>query len=509
MRSTRWLGGWLCASMMLVASCGTGGAASTAGGTFTMAVPEDPGNLDPLLASSGLTRRINRFLYDPLLHLRPDGTLAPGLATAWTTTPTSATFTLKEGVTCADGSPLTASDVAATFGFIADPANGSALLGVAVTPGVKVGADDAARTVTLTVADPDPFLARKTTSVFVVCRKGLTDPAGRQRGGYGTGLFKLTEAVPEDHYTLVRRPEYAWGPGGVSGREPRMPGSAVVKVVKNETTAANLLLSGQVNVAEVNGPDRDRLDAASMFKREDHTMIGELFFNQADGHPGRDQKVRQALVAALDITELAGVIAGKAGRVPQSLVAQEPKPCTGDAVTRNLPAHDAARAKELLAGGAPRIRLVYLPAYGEGVAPAAELIAQRWRGLGVQVELKSMSPSQSKETLYGTGAWDVSMIPVNASLPSQLAAFLSGPTPPDGNNFAHIDNPDYLRLVKQAMALPADQGCARWLAAEEALLRRFDVVPFSESPTPVYGNAVTFDLVTGGVVPSSVRLTTG
>ena len=73
----------------------------------------------------------------------------PGLAESWEETPTSVTYTLKDGITCADGTPLTASTVADNFSFVADPANQSPLLGLYVPPGITAEADDAARTVTL------------------------------------------------------------------------------------------------------------------------------------------------------------------------------------------------------------------------------------------------------------------------------------------------------------------------------------------------------------------------
>ena len=56
-------------------------------------------------------------------------------------------------------------------------------------------------------------------------------------------MFKMTEAVPGDHYTLDRRKDYAWGPGDWKSDQDGLPDKVTIRVVANETTSANLLLS--------------------------------------------------------------------------------------------------------------------------------------------------------------------------------------------------------------------------------------------------------------------------
>ena len=105
-----------------------------AGGTLTVVVPADPGSLDPHLSVFVSTNAVNSFAYETLVYPSPDGEITPGLAESWEESPTSVTYTLKDGVTCADGTPLTATTVAANFSFVADPANQSPLLGAVRPP---------------------------------------------------------------------------------------------------------------------------------------------------------------------------------------------------------------------------------------------------------------------------------------------------------------------------------------------------------------------------------------
>ena len=51
------------------------------------------------------------------------GGLVAGLADKWQGTTTKAMFTLRKGVTCSDGTPLTAGDVAANINFVGDTKN--------------------------------------------------------------------------------------------------------------------------------------------------------------------------------------------------------------------------------------------------------------------------------------------------------------------------------------------------------------------------------------------------
>ena len=132
----------------------SGGQQYANGKTLTMTLPSDPGTLDPDLTALSVAIQADYFLYDPLVNIQPDGSLASGLATAWTGDTTSASFTLKKGVSCSDGSPLTASDVAANINFIGNPKNASPKIGIWVPPTATATGDDS--TGVVTVKSPVP-----------------------------------------------------------------------------------------------------------------------------------------------------------------------------------------------------------------------------------------------------------------------------------------------------------------------------------------------------------------
>ncbi|WP_439379575.1 ABC transporter substrate-binding protein [Amycolatopsis lexingtonensis] len=500
-------------------SAGGGDGTPVDGKTFSMGVGSDPGSLDPHMTVLSVALQVDRFLYDTLLNLDDAGKPVAGLAAKWEASTTTASFTLRQGLTCADGTPLTAADVAANINFIGDPANKSPIAGLYIAPGTKATAD-AAGTITVTSGKPDAFLARNIGGVPIACAKGLADRKLLAKGEAGTGMFTVAESVPNDHYTFTRRKDYAWGPGDWKA-EPGLPDKVVVRVIPNTTTATNLLLSGELNAAQINGPDRQRLDGRKLFHVDFTAPMGEVFYNQAAGRPGQDEAVRRALTQALDLPQLGKVLTSGAGRPSQGMITNEPEVCPGDTVTGNLPAHDPAAAAAALdaAGwkkGADGVRakdgkklsltVLYGTQLGPTMAPTAELVQQTWKSLGADVALKAVDSPGLSQVLFGTGEWEVSLGPVGFSLPSQLVPFVSGPAAPDGTNFAHIANPGYEQGVRQAATKPGDASCADWNAAETALIKRVDAVPYFDSVVPTYASGAKFAFSQGSLTPSSIRM---
>lgn len=493
----------------LVACGGGGGDAGgqnlVEGGTFTFVIGADPGNLDPHFTSLSATYQVDKFLYDSLVATDADGKLVAGLAEKWSATPTEATFTLRPDVTCADGTPLTATQVASNINFVGDPANASSRLGIYVPPGATATADDQKRTVTVTTATPASFLDRIVGGLQIVCGKGMADRELLKQGSDGTGMFTVKEAVAGDHYTLVRRKDYTWGPGDWKPGKG-LPDTVVIKIVSNETTAANLLLSGGANAAAFVGPDQQRLRAQKLFQRDVLAMVGELWFNEKAGQATADEEVRRALVQAIDLDELTKVITSGTGKRAPGLVPPGFGPCGGDAVGDHLPEHDPNAAKSVLEKKKPAITLFYPTTIGPTMQAAAELLQKTWSELGVEVTLKSGGDAETGQLVAGELPWDAAFMPLNVTLPSQAVPFLSGPAAPDGTNFASVDNPDYTAKVGEAAQAAGTDGCDAWARAEQALYERADIVPFANASRPVFAKGAEFELTEGSVDPSSIRM---
>jgi peptide/nickel transport system substrate-binding protein len=505
----------LAATVLTVAACSSGAssggsaaASSTSyvdGQTATILLPSDPGSLDPDLTSASDAAEADDFLYDSLINFAPDGALEPGLATKWSGTTTSATFTIRKGVTCADGSPLTAATVAANINFIGNVKNASSRAGVWVEPGATATADNTTGTVTVKSPVPDAFLISDVGQTNIVCDSGLANRKLLQEGAEGTGLYTLTSSVPGSSYTLSLRKGYNWGPGGITSATKGLPATVVLKVVTNMTTGANLLLSGGANIGEVVGTDTQRL--TSLYSQSVDDPFGVLWFNQRKGTPTAQEPVRKALTQALQLTQLGQVLTSDTGKPATGLVTPALSVCKSNTVSGNLPAYDLSAARAALAGKNLSLAVYYPASAGGGASAAAELMQSTWSQLGVKVSLHGITDAEiDTEIVSGQAAWNVAIVPIGLTSPSELVPFVSGATPPAGTDFSYIDNAAYTADVTKAASVEGAAGCPEWNAAEGALYKDVDVVPFADSATTFYAKGATFQLSLALVMPASIRM---
>ncbi|MEU3345429.1 ABC transporter substrate-binding protein [Streptomyces sp. NPDC006700] len=510
------------ASAVLAGCTGNGDVSSTRTpvverGTVTIATASETPSFDPY---SQFGTALAPYAYDSLVNVAPDGQVVSGLAEKWQAGATSASFVLRRGVTCSDGTALTASDVARSLRYASDPRN--RLVGAqAALPGVPftVSADNAARSVSVRMTSPYSFIVRTIGLLPVVCPAGLAGPGVLDRRTQGTGPYVLSGYTSGGPYVFTLREGYAWGPGGTTNTTPGQPARIVVSVVPQESTAANLLLTGGVNIATVTGPDRARLTGHGLATAEVPTVVGLSFFNEHSGRPLSDPVLRRALVGALDRKGLANVAIGGDGRPASHLTASD-SVCHADVAAANLPSRSAVRALhaagwtkgargELVRNGRPlRLRLLSSGDFGSTLPSVAELMAVTWRELGADVELVTESRNAVVQAMYQSGDFDVVVgSSPGPQLPVQLVPYFTGPPPSRGLNFAHVANPEYDAAVTLAMRAPGAASCADWNRAAAALFRSADALPVADGTSTVYGHRTTFAVAPGGrIVPTSIRL---
>jgi peptide/nickel transport system substrate-binding protein len=475
------------------------------GATFTMALPGDPGKLDPQSSASTQLFAVNQLAYDTLVSVdAKTGEVQSQLASSWQVDGTTVTLTLNKGITCSDGSAFTATMAADNIAYVGDPKNKSPYLGTFLPAGATAKADDAAGTVTITLPQPAPFVLNGLASLPMVCESGMQDRKSLDAKTDGTGPYELTEAVPGDHYSYKIRDGYTWGPNGATTAEKGMPATIVMKIVQNESTSANLLQSGEINAATIQGPDVQRLEAAKLFSTSTPAMVGEQWYNHNTGHATSDAAVRMALTQALDLGELAKVATAGQGGPATTFAAIEPVSCPGDSISGSLPPTDANAAKSALAG--QKITFLYSSAAGSAVSAAAELAVQEWKAAGADVTAKGVDETALQGAIFGTGDWDVAWVPLNVNSPDQLVPFLSGPGLADGGtNFSGIDNKDYSDGVAAASKQNGTDGCDAWLGAESKLVAAADIVPFATNQVKTFGNGAQFEYP-GTFMPTSIRM---
>lgn len=500
------------ATVFILSSCSSGtvnsglGGAPATDGTFRFALQADPGALNPLMTAATPAHELARLSYDYLVDPDPEtGVVGPWLAEEWYETPTSAKFVIRDGVTCSDGSALTAQTVANNIRFVTDEANGSALRGVYVPSTATATVDVSTRTVTVSTPDISPFLLLNLAQLPIMCDAGLKDPAAADKTTIGSGMFQITEVVANDHYTYMRREGYSWGPDDTTSATTGVPKKVVVTIVTNASTSTNQLLSGELNAARVGGADQDRLRSSDLVVVEEKVPAAEMFFNHTAQNATSDPAVRKALVQAIDLDDLAQVFTSGRGTRSTTLVSLEPRACVYDSVAGNLPDFNSDAAKATLDaagwtvgadgmrsknGTGLKVRLTY-EAFDDSTDAAADLAQQAWASLGVEVELIGGDSNKIVDMLLSgkdNTAWDIAWEPLIVGVPSMLVPFLSGPAPSEGLNFSSIKNEAYDEAVSRASGLTGDEACNSWETAESEIVKSISVVPIADRIETTYFN---------------------
>lgn len=504
-------------------AAGGGGTASSAGNlTFTLGVTSDPGTVSPYETTLGTAKQVIAFGYDTLINQADDGTVISGLAEKWSNTANSATYTLKDGVTCADGSALTATDVADAFRYISDPKTLSPWLGRTIPTEFTVASDDAARTVTFTTKEPFGQLLYGAGALPIVCPKDLKNPKNLDHAFGGTGPYQVGDYVAGDHYTLTLRPDYAWGPGGVTAKEQGLPSTVTIKFIANASTAANEMVAGNINAAQILGPDGQRVADSGADRLELPAMAAEIHYNHREGRPTNDIRVRQALTMVLPMDDLVGVSTHNTGTRATNLMIRVPVLCPGDVVTGVLPQGSKDDAAKLLdeAGwtlgqdgkrtkdGKPLTLTGIFFGGQDDVTAQMELMAATWAELGVTLTLKPVTNAVFSQTFYGSGDWDVAQAGLNQAYPFQMISAFDGQLPPEGLNAAAVDNAEFQALTRKAMGQAGAEGCGTWNEAWKALIKAADVIPISSWDRGYFVKGATMKSLAGLYVdPMSIRVT--
>lgn len=511
-------------TLFVLSACGTGvpGEVRLAeGGTFRQVLGLEIPSFHPY--RDQVAAVYSTLLYDSLVNVTPENKVVSGLAAKWSATTTSAEFTLRDDVTCSDGTPLRPADVANALNHQRDPVLApAAAAALATVPAFSANADDTTRTVTIRMAAPYSFIVRLLGTRPIVCPKGIADPASFEKASAGTGPYVLSHYTSGGPYRLEVRTGYRWGPDGARTDEPGVPIAIVLSVVPSPATAANQLIAGDVDAFYTPDPDSVRAPGPDVTRLEVPAVTGMGSFNQRSGRATADPLVRKALLTAIDTGQAAAVATGGKGRPARTLMSPAAF-CAGDTVSANRPGHDLAAAARLLdeAGWVPgtdgvrvregkRLRLkVVTFATSAQLRATAEFLAGEWKKLGAEAVVDEVTVMAFITVTQQGGEWELALgAGVTGSLPSDAAPFFSGPIPPQGRNAGAVDNPEYRRLVAQASAMPDEASCPVWQQAEAALVKRADVFAVAETTAIWFSGKARFRVAADTtIVPTSIRLT--
>ena len=405
----RWAAG-LSAMALVTAGCGMGGTAesgggsggSGAGGHLVYAEQFPPAAAWALEANDAhaLTRA---GCLETLVKNGYDGQLEPMLATEWKQVePKTWEFTLREGVTFQDGTPVDADAVAGALTHLLEVKTPARAFNSTVIS--KVVATDES-TVQVTTPKPDALVPLRVANP----NTGILAPKaykGKQIDIVGTctGPFTVTKEVPQQSLSLEANEKYWGGKVTLESAEVRFVGDAAARATQLQ--AGEVQIAKSLPVAKLATLEGDsNLEIQQLELRRTTVML----LNNSRP-PFDDPLVRQAIQKAVDTQAIVDGVYEGAGTAAVGPFGPDTDwaPEGASAVSANL---DEARALLEQAGVDPKSLSFELQAYIERpeLPDAAAVIQAQLAKLGVKVKIKT-GESAGLEPRWIEGDYDAALV---------------------------------------------------------------------------------------------------
>ncbi|MGM1018682.1 MAG: ABC transporter substrate-binding protein [Actinomycetota bacterium] len=357
-----------CSSPSTTPTDSEGGAA---GGDLVVGVTSDPDTLFPWKATQFQAVNVLQNLYGTLTEFDEELNVVPGLAESWDVSEDGLTvaFTLRDGVTFADGSALDSEDVKFSLDAIADEAT-AAVAATSLASVESVEATDES-TVTLTLNAPDAALPANLAVINMAILSSEDTEEELNATPNGTGPFILEDRTPSQSLTLAKNEEY-WG-------ETALLDTVEFRVIPDESSIVSAMQSGNVQLAVFDDPlVAETAEAANaMVESTPQLSYHALQLNATRGDLA-DVNVRLAIQCAIDRQEVLDTAALGEGEVTGPITSPAYK---SDPASRPCPERDLDKAAEYLdeagkSGGVTIDAIVSQGEYATSVNEAQNLKAQ-------------------------------------------------------------------------------------------------------------------------------------
>jgi len=507
----------LAAGALALTACGGGSSGSgsapepgpVTNGAVIMDLAGPLTSYDPAKGSGFQDAEAAWALYDSLISTDSTGKFIAGLASQWSSTPNSATFTLNAGVTCSDGTPVTGDVAAASVRRFLDPATASPFLNQATGGSNPATVAATGNRIVVTLQKPWVGLLPSLASPFagIICPSGLKDPSMLKTSSAGTGAFVSDSQVAGSTYTFKRRTNYGWGPKYTESGSGGLPKTLVMKVLTDDNTRANLMQTSalQIGVFGSNAWTRFQQSKSVTTKVSPQTDIF-LIFNEKPDHETADQSVRKAITQAVSREGMSKVQSFGAGQLISNLGEPSYK-CYDKSLDSSIPKYDTAAASKVLKG--KTLNVLGSNVAAGGVANSYVLAALE--AAGAKGSVQNLDNSAYVTTLFsGTSQWDVAVLGYGNLLNSILATggFFDGQAPPKGQNLGDVQDTAATQALKSAGTASSESAeCAALSTFQKALITRSDVLPIGTIPVHVlFAGGTSGAVVKGFVQPSSIRV---
>lgn len=336
--------------------------------------------------------------------------LKPWIAQSWKVSDDGLTyeFTIRDGVTYSDNSPLDAASVERNLRW---QSTGDADKGIPANnwfPKIaEISSDNAARTVTVTLTEPNaPFLAVlsfwRTALASDATINATKEKQSQVTGFIGSGPFVVESEKYGQEIVFTKRKGYAWAPEGVENQGEAYLDKIVVIPVTEDSVRLGSLTSGEADLIRYIQPSEEKALTDKGFTVVGIQGVGNANvwdINQAAPFLD-DIKVRQALQSGIDRTQIINDLYTQNWEAATSIVTPGTLGYKDESAKLG---YDPERSKKLLdeAGwstiGANGIRekdgkplhiLTYVDVYDSTAKPLFQLVQWQLKQIGIDLEIK-------------------------------------------------------------------------------------------------------------------------
>jgi peptide/nickel transport system substrate-binding protein len=420
----------------------TSAGAPDANASVAIRLVLEPGNLDiRTTAGAALDQILVDNIYQGLVSRTPEQEIVPALASDWTISPDGMTytFTVRDGVTFHDGSPLTVEDVVWSLQTHKSDATWADSARLARVASVAADGQD----VVITLSEPDSSLLWNLTG-----RAGLifkkNDTIDYKTAANGTGPFILDSWKQGDSITFGRYDDY-WG-------EKAKVAQVIFDYVPDSQAALTGALAGEFDV--LTGFDatlKDQIEANGDFA----LVLGKatdkwvLAMNSTTG-PLAKKEVRQAIRQAIDhdaLIEAAGSGLPLYGPIPPLDPGYED--------LSDVAPYDPDAAMKLLADAGADGTTLTLTVYNGYPTIFAQLLVSDLDKIGITLKVDQVDFPTWINDVYVNHDYQLSLVDH-----AEARDFENWANP---DYYFTYDNPEVQRLYQQSLSALDESAAADYL----------------------------------------------
>ncbi len=410
-----------------------------AGGRVVFGMTQDLKSLDPHIDTDAGTRDVVFNLYEGLVKPSSTGDMIPAVASEYEISEDAKTytFTLRDGITFHDGTPVTVEDVKYSLDRYAENQGGSSAF--SIVSGIETP-DDKTVVVTLSESNSE-FLPNMDCAIIP---KANGDPVGNP---IGTGPFKFKSYAPGEKLVLEKYDGY-WQEG-----LPKLD-EVEFKFIPNVETEFMELQAGTIDIMRyMTEAQVKTLGENSNYNIVEGSMnLVQGMFLSSTYEPLAYPKVRQAICYAVDRDAVNQFIfAGKSHIIGSHMI--RALESYYEPACETVYTYDPKKAEELLTeAGYPNgfDLVITVPSSYSQHVDTAQIIAEQLKAVKINATLNQVEWATWLSDVYKGGKFQATVIGFDGTLaPSN---WLKKYTSDASNNFVHYKNEEYDKTFAEAYA---------------------------------------------------------